>query len=319
MVYDLKTIRETWRKEDLKSAHGDMWRYAPVLPSSVEEAVTLVEGWTPLVRARGLERELGAQEIWLKDESRNPAGSMEARRFSAITSSAKGLGVRKLSMASDGSAASALAAYAAAAELEARIYMPRHAPQSVFIECKALGANVRLVDGGMDDCARLAGETREDSMEVEALDAFGREGAKTLVYEVAEQFGWQVPDAIVHSGDERDAMAFEKAWKELEELNWIGAGRPRTVAAQPGSVQNEEALDQALLMARCDGIFPTLETGACVAAARGMLRDGKAKPENRIVIVNAGAGLKQIEKYATRYSRQGASEQDKLGGLITPR
>lgn len=321
VTYDWKALCRAWHREDLRSASGTMWRYAPVLPAEVGEAVTLAEGWTPLLRSKALEQELGAREIWLKDEGRNPTGSMEARRFSCIATVAKSLGMKKLVMDSAGSAASALAAYAAAAGLEAQLFMPRHVAQSVFIECKALGGDVRLVDGGMEDCARLRAEQARDgdALEAAALDAFGREGAKTIAYEIAEQLGWRLPDALVYAGDESDGMGIEKGFEELEELGWIGSERPRMIAVKPESVRNEDAMDAALWLARGEGVLPGLEAGACVAALRRMLKQDERAAGKQIVMINSGSGLKQVEAYATRYSRQGASEQDKLGGLITPR
>lgn len=337
MTYDLQAIRKTWHKEDLRTATGSMWRYAPVLPAEAREAVSLGEGWTPLLRAHRLEREFGARELWIKEESRNPTGSREARRFSCAATVAKKLGLKKLAMASAGKAASALAAYAAAAGLEAQIFMPRDVPHSIFVECKALGASVRLVDGEIDDCARLAAEQthQADGVEMAALEPHGTEGSKTVGYEIAEQLSWRLPDAIAYAEGEVDQTGMSKAFAELEELGWIGSERPRLFAVQaagpgsripgaernsgPISVSMEDGMDAGLQLARCEGIFPAPEGGACVAAVRRLLGDGDLTAENRIVIVNPGSGLKHLEAYSTRFSRQGASEHDKLGGLITPR
>ena len=125
-----------------------MWRYAPVLPPVNESTiVSLGEGMTPLVRTERLGKRLGANDLWIKDEGLNPTGSFKARGLSCAVSMARELGIKKLAIPSAGNAASALAAYAAAAGLESFIFMPRDVPQANFVECKAFGARVTLVDG----------------------------------------------------------------------------------------------------------------------------------------------------------------------------
>ncbi len=373
--YDLGGIRRKWRKSDLEGAVNSMWRYSPVLPAEAGEAVTLQEGWTPLVRALKLGREIGAAELWIKDEGRNPTDSFKARGLSCAVTMANKLGVRKLAIPSAGNAASALAAYAAAAGLEANIFMPRDVPQANFIECKAYGANVTLVDGLISDCGRMVAERkdREGWFDVSTLkEPYRIEGKKTMGYEVVEQFKWQVPDAILYPcGGGVGLIGMWKAFGEMEQLGWIGSQRPKMISVQAEgcepitrafeqkaetseffkdahtvasglrvpkalgdflvlrairesggtaiSVSDEEMLDGGLAMSRCEGIFPAPEGGACVAAARRLVEAGFLKPEERIVIYNTGSGLKYLEAYSARFPRHGASEQDKLGGLITPR
>ena len=373
--YDLQEVQRRWRKEDLKAAVDSMWRYAPVLPADAEEAVTLDEGWTPLLRAPRLERECGARDLWIKDESRNPTESFKARGLSCAVTMARKLGLTKLAIPSAGNAASALAAYAAAAGLEAHIFMPRDVPQANFIECKALGANVTLVNGLISDCARIVAnrKEREGWFEVSTLkEPYRIEGKKTMGYEIAEQFDWQLPDAILYPcGGGVGQIGMWKAFRELEELGWISSKRPKMITVQAQgcapivqafeqqressefwdgahtvasglrvpkalgdflvlrslresggtavSVSDEEMMDAGLLLARTEGVFPAPEGGACVAAVKRLVGDGVLAPNDRIVIFNTGSGLKYLEAYATRFSRHAASEQDKLGGLITPR
>ncbi|HUS07628.1 MAG TPA: threonine synthase, partial [Bryobacteraceae bacterium] len=200
--YDLPKARQTWRRESLASAPANMWRYAPVLPlDDVSQAVTLGEGWTPLIRTTRLGESLGASDLWVKDEGMNPTGSFKARGLSCAVSMAKSLGVRKLAIPSAGNAAGAMAAYAAAAGMEAHIFMPRDVPQSNYIECKASGAHVTLVDGLISDCGRIVAERKdaEGWFDVSTLkEPYRIEGKKTMGYEVAEQFQWQLPDAIFY-------------------------------------------------------------------------------------------------------------------------
>lgn len=327
--YDLPAIRNQWRKDDLRTAVNSMWRYAPVLPADLTEAVTIEEGWTPLMRANRLGRECGARNLWIKDESRNPSYSFQARGFSCAVTMAKKLGIGKLAVSSAGDAGSALAAYAAAAGLAAHIFMPREVPEPNFVECKALGANVTV--------AVVPGrKQREGGVEVAApQEPYRIEGMKTMGYEIAEQLNWELPDAILHPCGGVGQIGMWKAFSELEQLGWIGNKRPKIIAVQAACGQSfvqafektmtlieipkDEMMDAALLLARSQGIFPAPKAGACVAAAKRLLGSGYLSPDDRIVLVNTGSGLKYLNAYATRFPRQGASEQDKLGGLITPR
>jgi threonine synthase len=352
-----------------------MWRYAPVLPADAVEAVTLNEGWTPLIHATSLGRDLGATELWIKDEGRNPTDSFKARGLSCAVTMAKKFGLSKLAIPSAGNAASALAAYAAAAGLESHIFMPRDVPQSNFIECKSFGAHVTLIDGLISDCGREVAERTagEGWFEVSTLkEPYRIEGKKTMGYETAEQFGWELPDALLYPcGGGVGLIGMWKAFAELQELGWIGPKRPKMICVQALgcepitrafrqdalasrffenahtmasglrvpkalgdflvleairesggtalSVSDEEMLDAGILMAEREGIFPAPEGGACVAAARRLLDCGFLQGNERIVIYNTGSGLKYLEAYSTRFPRYAATQQDRLGGLITPR
>ncbi len=188
-------------RKTCRSAAPSMWRYAPVLPCEANEAVTLQEGWTPLKKADSLGKAIGLSDLWIKDEGRNPTDSFKARGLSCAVSMAKKFGLEKLAIPSAGNAAGALAAYAAAAGLEANIFMPNDVPQANYIECKAFGAKVTLVNGLISDCGRIVGERKaqEGWFEVSTLkEPYRIEGKKTMGYEVAEQFGWEVPDAILY-------------------------------------------------------------------------------------------------------------------------
>ncbi len=234
--YDLSTVRSQWAKTDLNGAVPSMWRYAPVLPADGNDIVSLQEGWTPLLRAPRLERKLGFANLWIKDEGRNPTDSFKARGLSCAVTMAKKLGARKLAIPSAGNAAGALAAYAAKAGLEANIFMPQDVPQANFIECRSFGANVTLVDGLISDCGRIVAERKQQEgwFEVSTLkEPYRIEGKKTMGYEVAEQFEWQVPDAILYPcGGGVGLIGMWKAFAELEELGWIGGKRPKMISVQ---------------------------------------------------------------------------------------
>jgi threonine synthase len=154
---------------------------------------------------------------------------------------ARELGVRKIAIPSAGNAASAAAAYAAAAGIEAHIFMPADVPQSNYIECKTLGATITLVDGLISDCARIVSERkdREGWFDMSTLkEPYRVEGKKTMGYEVAEQFDWELPDAIFYpTGGGVGLIGMWKAFDELEQLGWISSRRPKMIAVQAEGCQ----------------------------------------------------------------------------------
>jgi threonine synthase len=235
--YDLDRAKREWSREALKDAPDTMWRYAPVLPvQDPDDIVSLGEGMTPLIRTSRLGQRLGASDLWVKDEGVNPTGSFKARGLSCALSMAKELGIAKIAIPSAGNAAGAASAYAAAAEVEAHIFMPRDVPQSNFIECKATGAHVTLVDGLISDCGRIVAQRKdaEGWFDVSTLkEPYRIEGKKTMGYEVAEQFNWQLPDAIFYpAGGGVGLIGMWKAFGEMEALGWIGSKRPKMIAVQ---------------------------------------------------------------------------------------
>ncbi len=235
--YDLDKLREGWSREWIPSGPTSMWRYAPVLPVSKPSAmISLGEGMTPLVRTQRLGARLGSDDLWVKDEGVNPTGSFKARGLSCAVSMCAELGVKKVAIPSAGNAAGAMAAYAAAAGIEAHIFMPKDVPQANYIECRAAGARVTLVDGLISDCAKIvtARKDEEGWFDVSTLkEPYRIEGKKTMGYEVAEQFRWTLPDAIFYPcGGGVGLIGMWKAFAEMEALGWIGAKRPKMIAVQ---------------------------------------------------------------------------------------
>src|SRR6478752_9028513 len=184
VLYDLSALRDTWTPEAIAHGPNTMWRYAPVLPPvNGNSIVSLGEGMTPLISTPRLGARVGAEDLFLKDEGLNPTGSFKARGLSCAVSMAVELGIKKLAIPSAGNAASAMAAYAAAAGLEAHIFMPRDVPRANYIECQAFGAKVTLVDGLISDCARIVNEGRvtEGWFDVSTLkEPYRIEGKKTM-------------------------------------------------------------------------------------------------------------------------------------------
>jgi len=235
--YDLPKLRSAWSRDSLVSAPDNMWRYAPALPVTKETSIiSLGEGMTPLLPARRTGERIGANDLLIKDEGLNPTGSFKARGLSCAVSMCVELGQRRLAIPSAGNAASALAAYSAAAGLEANIFMPQDVPQANFIECKAYGARVTLVDGLISDCGRIVAERKqaEGWFEISTLkEPYRIEGKKTMGYELAEQLGWTVPAAIFYpTGGGVGMIGMWKAFAEMEALGWIGPERPKMIAVQ---------------------------------------------------------------------------------------
>jgi len=240
--YDLAKARESWNRDWIPNGPSSMWRYAPVLPVSKPSAITsLGEGMTPLVKTPRLGARLGAQDLWVKDEGVNPTGSFKARGLSCAISMCVELGVKKVAIPSAGNAAGAMAAYAAAAGIEAHIFMPKDVPQSNFIECSASGAKVTLVDGLISDCGKIvaARKDAEGWFEVSTLkEPYRIEGKKTMGYELAEQFRWELPDVIFYPcGGGVGLIGMWKAFGEMEELGWIGKKRPKMICVQAEGCQ----------------------------------------------------------------------------------
>jgi threonine synthase len=224
--YDAAELKKA--KKPGPDAPASMWRYAGVLPAV--DPVTLGEGWTPMLRSQ---RHAG---LLVKEEADNPTGSFKARGMSAAVTMARHYALKKLAAPSAGNAASALAAYAAAAGIEAHIFMPRDVPMANYLEGVAYGAHVTLVDGLISDCGRMVAEgaKREGWFDVSTLkEPFRVEGKKTMGYELVEQLGWKYPDAVFYpTGGGVGLIGMWKAFEEMEQLGWVHGSRPKMIAVQ---------------------------------------------------------------------------------------
>ncbi|MES2392133.1 MAG: threonine synthase [Acidobacteriota bacterium] len=241
--YDMEALKKTARREHAaeraatSAASLGMWRYADVLPDV--QPVTLGEGWTPMLKSRRYEG------LFVKEEGANPTGTFKARGLGMAVSMAKHYGLRHLAVPSAGNAAGALAAYAAAAQIAAHIFMPMDVPLANYLEGVAYGADVTMVDGLISDCARMVGERikaqRESSVAAEDVwfdistlkEPFRVEGKKTMGYELVEQLGWTYPDAVFYpTGGGVGLIGMWKAFEEMEALGWVSGKRPRMYALQ---------------------------------------------------------------------------------------
>jgi threonine synthase len=237
--YDFTAASATVTRNDLsRRREGGMWRYREVMPLRPGDAtITLEEGSTPLRSCPRLANSLDLQQLWIKDESTNPTGSFKARGLSAAVTAAAARGATKLAIPTAGNAGGALAAYAAAAGLESYVFMPADTPQAFQLEVISCGGHLELVDGLISDCGRIVGERKQEEgwFDVSTLkEPYRVEGKKTMGYEMAEQFGWRLPDVVIYpTGGGTGLIGMWKAFEEMERLGWLEPGqRPRMVSVQ---------------------------------------------------------------------------------------
>jgi threonine synthase len=236
--YDLEKAATTLTRESLKEREPSLWRYREVLPvENPDNIVSFGEGFTPLLEAGRLAESLPVKlNLFIKDEGQNPTQSFKARGMTAAISMAIELGVKKVAVPSAGNAAGAMAAYAARAGMEANIFMPADTPRANVIECQQTGANVTLIDGLITDCGKIVAERKEAEgwFDVSTLkEPYRVEGKKTMGYELAEKFGWTLPDVIIYpTGGGTGLIGMWKAFEEMEQMGWIDSKWPRMISVQ---------------------------------------------------------------------------------------
>jgi threonine synthase len=236
--YDLIRARQELDRDQISQRPKGMWRWHELLPVLYEENyISLGEGDTPLLSLPRLQNKLGLKNLFVKDESSNPTGSFKARGLAAAISKAKELGVEKVIIPTAGNAGGAMAAYAARAGLKAHIFMPKDTPYANIEESRMAGAEVILVDGLISDAAGMAGEKAraEGWFDVSTFkEPYRVEGKKVMGYELAQAFGWELPDVIIYpTGGGTGLVGMWKAFDELEQLGWLEkTKRPRMVSVQ---------------------------------------------------------------------------------------
>lgn len=235
--YDLDRVASHMSKTAVVNRPPNLWRYRELLPVVHEEnIVTLGEGMTPLLRLDRLGRQLGMTNLYMKDEGVIPSGSFKARGAAVGVSRAKELGVTTLAMPTNGNAGGAWALYCARAGIEAVIVMPKEAPVIPRSECAVAGARLYLVDGLISDAGRIVARTISERNWYDAStlkEPYRIEGKKTMGLELAEQFGWEMPDVVLYpTGGGVGIIGIFKALTELKELGWVSGDLPRLVAVQ---------------------------------------------------------------------------------------
>ena len=350
--YDLDAAGGALSPEQLPARPADMWRYFELMPvRSPDNVVSLGEGFTPIIRADRLGARLGCPGLLIKDEGVNPTASFKARGLSAAVSKAVELGVTGFTIPSAGNAGGSVAAYAARAGAEAHVYMPKDVPTANREEAEVSGARVVLVDGLISDAGKASRAAAEELglFDVSTLqEPYRAEGKKTMGYEIAEQLGWSVPDAIVYpTGGGTGIVGIWKAFEEMEALGWLDGRRPRmycvqaegcapivrafhegaehaepwvgaeTIAAglrvpaaigdylilaalrESGggalTVTDDEMMASVRELAALEGLFVSPEGAATAAALPKLLADGSVSPDERVLLLNTGSGLKYLD------------------------
>jgi threonine synthase len=234
------SLDDSISKDILIGRPANMWRYREFMPViDPENIITLGEGFTPILPLQNLQAIAGDIQVYWKDESGNPTGSFKARGISAAVSKAKELSIDTIVTPTAGNAGGALAAYAARAGIKAVVYMPALTPKLFKDECRLYGAQLIEVDGSISDCGKLAhaDAVKNGWFQVSTLkEPYRLEGKKTMGYEIAEQFNWQLPDVILYpTGGGTGLLGIWKAFDEMERLGWIDNHRPKMVAVQSDS------------------------------------------------------------------------------------
>lgn len=224
--YDYKAIAKVISKEKLAAGPASMWRYRDLLP--VEgEVIDLGTGFTPLTRADRLGKELGLDELYIKNDCLNPTYSFKDRVVSVAISKAREFGFDTVACASTGNLAASVAAHAAKANMKSFVFVPSTMESSKLIGTAIYHPTIVTVEGNYDDVNRLCGKLVEKYnwgfINVN-LRPYYAEGSKTLGYEVAEQLGWRAPDCVIAPA--ASGLVFTRIWKGLDELSMLGLIEP---------------------------------------------------------------------------------------------
>ena len=304
--YDLDLIRATLEKRDLAGRPADMWRYWELLPvRDRRHLVSLGEGWTPVLPLERLGQELGLERLTLKDEGLNPTGTFKARGAAAGVSRAMELGVSRVAMPTAGNAGGAWAGYCARGGIELTVVMPEDTPEMNKIEAHAYGAKVYLVKGLISDAGRVVGRGVAEHGWFDAStlkEPYRIEGKKTLGLEIAEQFEWDLPEAILYpAGGGVGLIGMWKAFDELEAIGWIGPRRPKLIAVQAeGCAPIVRAFEQGRTSSEFWTGATTVASGLRVPKALGdfLVLRAIAETEGSAVAVTDAAILAAVERVA---------------------
>jgi threonine synthase len=274
VVYDLNSMASKIKRDDLLSRPPDMWRYREFLPvHDLRNVVSLGETMTPVIHCGTLGMDLGMDRLFVKDEGRLPTASFKARGLAMAVTMANEFNVKRVTIPTAGNAGGALAAYGARAGMEVFVFCPEDAPEINANECAMTGAVVGLVNGLIDDCGRIVREGKEiaDWFDISTLrEPYRIEGKKTMGLELAEQFQWNLPDAIFYpTGGGTGLIGMWKAFNELEALGWIGSKRPKLISVQsegcaPIVRAFEEGADSARPWENAETIAAGIRVPACI-------------------------------------------------------
>lgn len=306
--YDLEALKQAWRPTDLLGRPASLWRYHELLPvRDPAHVVTLGEGLTPLLPLPTLGKQIGIPDLWMKDESIIPTGSFKARGAAVGISRARELGVTHFAMPTNGNAGAAWALYGARAGLRSTIVMPQAAPAITRLETSLAGARLYLVDGLISDAGRQVAQAVAEQSLFDAStlkEPYRIEGKKTMGLEIAEQFGWTLPDVILYpTGGGVGLIGIYKALLELQELGWIKGDLPRLVAVQAsGCAPIVQAWQQGERESRFWPDSQTLAFGINVPKALGdfLVLDALYRTEGCAIAVDERAITAEIRQLASQ-------------------
>ncbi|GAA3895636.1 threonine synthase [Sphingomonas limnosediminicola] len=233
--YDIAAARRTLTRQSVADRVPGMWKWRELLPHD-GEPVSLGEPETPIIALTNTAARDGASTLLVKDEGRLPTGSFKARGLAMAVTMAKQFGVERIGMPTNGNAGAALAAYGARAGIETVVICPSETPEINVTETAAYGARVYVADGQIDECGALVGKGAAEGLWFDCStlkEPYRLEGKKVMGFELAEQLGWEVPDAIFYpTGGGTGLIGMWKAFDELEKAGLIRSKRPRMYAIQ---------------------------------------------------------------------------------------
>ena len=233
--YDLAAAKRTLTRDSIAEREPGMWKWAELLPHAIEP-VSLGEPETPILHLPKTAAAAGASGLLVKDEGRLPTGSFKARGLAMAVTMARQLGIERTAMPTNGNAGAALAAYGARAGIETIVICPAETPETNVTETAAYGARVYVADGQIDECGALVGKGAAQGLWFDCStlkEPYRLEGKKVMGFELAEQLGWELPDAIFYpTGGGTGLIGMWKAFDELEKVGLIGPKRPRMYAVQ---------------------------------------------------------------------------------------
>lgn len=353
VLYDVDALKNAVSRADIVACKDPtLWRYRPLMPLAGDAAVPpLAVGGTPLYETPRLSQDLGLAQTWVKDDGRNPTGSLKDRASALIVARAMAEGIEVVTTASTGNAAAALAGLAASVGLPAVIFVPASAPEAKIAQLLIYGAKVLLVQGNYDMAFDLAVEAAERYgwyNRNTGMNPYTLEGKKTVAFEIAEQLHWQMPDVVAVSvGDGNIISGVHKGFRDLFNLGWIDR-MPRLLGVQAAgsaacyqvwkegsdpaamepinaqtiadsiaadlprdrvkavravretggafvSVFDEAILDGIPKLARLTGVFAEPAAASVYAGVRAALDEGHIQPDECVVLLVTGNGLKDIK------------------------
>jgi threonine synthase len=233
--YDLEVAKRTLTRDSIAAREPGMWKWRELLPHD-SDPVSLGEPETPIIALPNVAAIEGASNLLVKDEGRLPTGSFKARGLAMAVTMAKQFGVERIAMPTNGNAGAALAAYGARAGIETVVICPTETPEINVTETAAYGARVYVADGQIDECGALVGKGAAQGLWFDCStlkEPYRLEGKKVMGFELVEQLGWEVPDAIFYpTGGGTGLIGMWKGFDELEAAGLIGSKRPRMYAVQ---------------------------------------------------------------------------------------